>query len=356
MNSTPPRLPAMPLLPPSSPQQTTGRNVPGDGVANLPGSTGLASSTARISIPQVSAKTNKAAKHLTVAESKNSRSEQDTRWMSVDVRATFFQKPEVEYQVQCFFIAKDEASPFQKIYDASVKTSREANFHDEFVSQPLAGTTRTFTSVHLPSADGSASGTFKATTAISRETVVGWIVRVVAEGRVLSVQSNQPDLGGLASTHKDNFDAVASEVLASANYATTANTGSGETTTAYMTMEGSVLHVPVVLNGVTPAKFVVDSGAADVALSQELYQSLVQAGTIQKGDALPPSTRRIADGSSVNVECFILRSIRIGNTTVTNVRASVGPSKAPLLLGQAFLQRFREWRIDNTISALILKN
>ncbi|HEY3899936.1 MAG TPA: retroviral-like aspartic protease family protein [Chthoniobacter sp.] len=351
INSTPARLPAMPLLPqPSSPQNTSGRNVPLANAIIPPGA------PSRISIPEVSAKTNRAAKHLTVAESKNTRSEQDTRWMSVEVNATFFQRPEVEYQVQCFFIAKNEASPFQTVYDAGVKISREANFRDEFVSQPLVGSTRTFTSVNLSSADGSVSGTANATTTITREKVVGWIVRVVAEGRVLSVQSNQPELAELASTHKDNFDTVASEVLATANYATTSNTGSGETTTAYMVVDNGILHVSALLNGVTTAKFVVDSGCSDVALSREVYQSLVQAGTIQKGDALPPSTRRIANGSTENVECFLLHSLRIGNTTVTNVAASVGSSKAPLLLGQTFLQRFREWKIDNTISALILRN
>jgi clan AA aspartic protease (TIGR02281 family) len=170
------------------------------------------------------------------------------------------------------------------------------------------------------------------------------------------MQANQPDLTDFASTQKDKLDAAASQVLAATNYTTTTKTESGETTTVYMVTERSVLHVPGILNGVTPVKFIVDSGAAEVSLPREVYQALVKAGTVQKGDALPPGVYILANGTKEKSERFILHSIRIGNTTVTNVAASVSQPKADLLLGQSFLRRFKEWKIDNATKTLILNN
>jgi predicted aspartyl protease len=51
---------------------------------------------------------------------------------------------------------------------------------------------------------------------------------------------------------------------------------------------------------------------------------------------------------------FFIRSLKVGNTVVQNVRASVASSKGPLLLGQSFLERFKSWSIDNTKHVLLL--
>ena len=51
---------------------------------------------------------------------------------------------------------------------------------------------------------------------------------------------------------------------------------------------------------------------------------------------------------------FILRSIKVGESTFTNVEAAVGGLDASLLLGQSFLSRFKEWKIDNKNAKLIL--
>ena len=49
---------------------------------------------------------------------------------------------------------------------------------------------------------------------------------------------------------------------------------------------------------------------------------------------------------------FFIRSLRVGNTVVQNVKAGVVSSKGSLLLGQSFLERFKSWSIDNTKGGL----
>jgi predicted aspartyl protease len=51
---------------------------------------------------------------------------------------------------------------------------------------------------------------------------------------------------------------------------------------------------------------------------------------------------------------FFIRSLRVGNTVVHNVKAGVVSSKGSLLLGQSFLERFKSWSIDNTKHVLLL--
>jgi hypothetical protein len=54
-------------------------------------------------------------------------------------------------------------------------------------------------------------------------------------------------------------------------------------------------------------------------------------------------------------DVFIIRSLKVGNRIVHNVRASIASPKANLLLGQSFLQQFNSWSIDNARHALVLE-
>jgi predicted aspartyl protease len=47
--------------------------------------------------------------------------------------------------------------------------------------------------------------------------------------------------------------------------------------------------------------------------------------------------------------------LKIGDLVVEDVKASVTPSHASLLLGQSFLERFKSWSIDNTTHELLLE-
>jgi predicted aspartyl protease len=76
--------------------------------------------------------------------------------------------------------------------------------------------------------------------------------------------------------------------------------------------------------------------------------------TIKNTDFLPGAAYVLADGSSINSERFLLRSLKIGQRRVTDVAASVGPVASSLLLGQSFLEKLGAWGIDNQRHVLTL--
>jgi len=49
----------------------------------------------------------------------------------------------------------------------------------------------------------------------------------------------------------------------------------------------------------------------------------------------------LADGSKAKSVTFTIRSLRIGDKVVENVRGSVAPAQGSLLLGQSFLEHFK---------------
>jgi hypothetical protein len=110
--------------------------------------------------------------------------------------------------------------------------------------------------------------------------------------------------------------------------------------------------VPVVLNDRITLNFTLDSGAADVSIPEDVFSTLVRAGTISKGDLLDAGQYQLADGSQATYRRFVIRSMRIGNVEIRNVIASNAPAAGPLLLGQTFLLRLQSWSIDNSLHIL----
>lgn len=102
-------------------------------------------------------------------------------------------------------------------------------------------------------------------------------------------------------------------------------------------------------------KFILDSGASEILISEDLENELIKQGIIKKVDYLTPALYRIADGSVVQCRRVILPSVKIGGFTVKNVNASVGIGQTPLLLGKSFLDKFKSWKIDNISQTLKLE-
>jgi predicted aspartyl protease len=105
--------------------------------------------------------------------------------------------------------------------------------------------------------------------------------------------------------------------------------------------EDGLLTVPVQINGAITLQFVVDSGASDILIPNDVFTTLLKTGTIQQADILPGQAATLADGSTVKSGRFILHSIKVGGVSFSNVEASVGVSSSQLLLGQVFLSRFK---------------
>ena len=127
------------------------------------------------------------------------------------------------------------------------------------------------------------------------------------------------------------------------------------TLTVSLRRQSGVLMVPAVLNEIVSTNFVVDSGASDVVIPENLLQDLRKAGKFRDSDFTGTQMVKIADGSVVRSKTFVLRSFTISTRTMENIKASVAPGNAIPLLGQSFLQRFSSWSIDNERQVLLLK-
>ena len=119
--------------------------------------------------------------------------------------------------------------------------------------------------------------------------------------------------------------------------------------------KNGILVAPVIINNSMKLDFFVDSGATDVSIPADLFASLRRAGAILDGDLTGSRKFVNADGEATKSMTFILRSLKIGAVEVSHVEASVAPQRAPLLLGQSFLKRFKSWSIDNASQELILR-
>jgi clan AA aspartic protease (TIGR02281 family) len=120
-------------------------------------------------------------------------------------------------------------------------------------------------------------------------------------------------------------------------------------------MYGGTFIVPVQINGTMTLDFVIDSGAADVSVPADVVSTLIRAGTIREPDFIGENTYVLADGSTTKSPTFTIRTLKVGNTVLENVRGSVASSHGSLLLGQSFLNRFKSWVIDNTKQELLLE-
>jgi predicted aspartyl protease len=122
-----------------------------------------------------------------------------------------------------------------------------------------------------------------------------------------------------------------------------------------MTRVGGTFEVPVEINGAITLKFVVDSGASDVTIPADVVGTLIRMDTIKPSDFIGRQTYVLADGSESPSTVFMIRSLRVGDKIIENVRGSIAPATGTLLLGQSFLQHFKSWSIDNLKHELVLE-
>jgi len=113
--------------------------------------------------------------------------------------------------------------------------------------------------------------------------------------------------------------------------------------------------VPVVVNGIVNMKFAIDTGATDVSVPADVVSALTKAGLIVQADFLDKRTYVLADGSKMPSQTFRIRSLKVGDVTVENVRANIAPENGPALLGQSFFGRLKSWSLNNTLHALIME-
>ena len=121
-----------------------------------------------------------------------------------------------------------------------------------------------------------------------------------------------------------------------------------------LTKEGSVYYITVKI-GSTKRRFILDSGASEVNISEELERELILGGIITKSDYLPKGRYKTANGTMQECRRVMLKTITLGPHTISNVTASISNDDSPILLGKSFLDRFKKWSIDNEKSELFLE-
>ena len=115
---------------------------------------------------------------------------------------------------------------------------------------------------------------------------------------------------------------------------------------------GGVFVLPATINGTSTTYFIVDSGASNVQIPEELAEEMKRNGTLTEADSLGQRRFTLADGSGLQQRIVRLRSIKIGERTMENVMASVSPPRSKALLGQSFLRRLSSWKIDNVRNSI----
>lgn len=116
--------------------------------------------------------------------------------------------------------------------------------------------------------------------------------------------------------------------------------------TIQMEKDAGVYKVPCVVNGVK-MKFVFDTGASSVSMSQTMAQFLYDGDYLSASDIKGSGQSSLADGSIVDHTIIVLRDIEVGGLHLHDIRATVIDSQnAPLLLGQTAISELGVITID----------
>jgi clan AA aspartic protease (TIGR02281 family) len=117
--------------------------------------------------------------------------------------------------------------------------------------------------------------------------------------------------------------------------------------------EGDVYSLPVRINDVITLDFILDTGAVEVQIPEDVARTLLRQKAIKADDFLPGATYTLADGSTVRSPRLTVRSLQIGNHRMTSVPASIGTLTSVPILGMSFLSRLETFSINTTRRLLI---
>jgi predicted aspartyl protease len=125
-------------------------------------------------------------------------------------------------------------------------------------------------------------------------------------------------------------------------------------TTVQLARAGGIFVAPVILNGTITQFAILDSGASNLQIPQQVADEMRNNGTLTDADGLGQRRYILADGKGVLQRVFRLRGLQIGDKVMENVVASIGPPHSRVLLGQSVLRRLNGWAIDNVRNTLTL--
>lgn len=124
--------------------------------------------------------------------------------------------------------------------------------------------------------------------------------------------------------------------------------------TVQMHRAGGVFVIPITLNDSVNQYAILDSGASNVQIPQEVADELRRNGSLTDADGLGQGRYILADGRGVLDKVFRLRRLKIGDKVMDNVVATISAPNSRILLGQSVLRRLNGWAIDNIKNTLTL--
>lgn len=115
----------------------------------------------------------------------------------------------------------------------------------------------------------------------------------------------------------------------------------------YSEMYGNTITIPVKLNGMS-LDMIFDTGASSTCITLAEAQYLYEKGNLTNEDILDIQQFKTADGSITAGLRIILRDVSIGDKiNLHDIEAIIVQNqKAPLLLGQSVMKKFREITVD----------
>jgi aspartyl protease family protein len=123
-------------------------------------------------------------------------------------------------------------------------------------------------------------------------------------------------------------------------------------TSIKMEKKNGVYYVPCTVNGLK-LKFIFDTGAGDVSISLSEALFMLKNNYLKKEDIKGSEYYEVASGEILEGTKIIIRTLKVGDKTLTNVEASVVHTmSAPLLLGQSALERFGKYSFDYSTNTL----
>ena len=118
--------------------------------------------------------------------------------------------------------------------------------------------------------------------------------------------------------------------------------------------EHGIYMVPVRINQAVNIPFILDSGAAEVAIPEDVFMTLMRSHSVRDSDFVGEGVFITADGTKHKSQQFMLREVQVGTHLIRDVVANVVPIEGDPLLGQSFLSRLPSWSIDNNSHVLSL--
>lgn len=160
----------------------------------------------------------------------------------------------------------------------------------------------------------------------------------------------------LISLAKNNikYQNIDNDPFASQNFNSLEVVSENDNENIKLTKDNGIFKINVKFGTIDKA-FILDSGASEISISQNLESELIANGYLKKEDYIESGLFKIADGSIITCRRINIKQLKVGSFVLKNVNASIGGPSSPLLLGKSFLDKFKKWSIDNNSQTLSLE-